>query len=70
MLTDEQCDEFRRLSGRFNDMLRATHEAGRDAGRDSERKRLIALLESFVRDAPDNYSDGLIGAIRVLKDFI
>ena len=28
-LTDEQCDEFRRLPGTFNDMVRAIYEAGR-----------------------------------------
>ena len=27
-LTDEQCDEYRRFNGSFNDMLRATHESG------------------------------------------
>ena len=27
-LTDEQCDEFRRLQMSFNDMVRAIYEAG------------------------------------------
>ena len=27
-LTDEQCEEFRRLPGSFNDMVRAIYEAG------------------------------------------
>lgn len=29
MLTDEQCNEFRRLPMSFNDMVRAIYEAGR-----------------------------------------
>lgn len=29
MLTDEQCNEFRRLPLSFNDMVRAIHGAGR-----------------------------------------
>jgi hypothetical protein len=29
MLTNEQCDEFRRLPLSFNDMVRAIYEAGR-----------------------------------------
>ena len=29
MLTEEQCAEFRRLPGTFNDMVRAIYEAGR-----------------------------------------
>lgn len=29
MLTDDQCNEFRRLPGTFNDMVRAIYEAGR-----------------------------------------
>ena len=29
MLTDDQCAEFRRLPGSFNDMVRAIYEAGR-----------------------------------------
>lgn len=28
MLTDEQCDEFRRTPGTFNDMVRAIYDAG------------------------------------------
>jgi hypothetical protein len=28
-LTDEQCDEFRRTRGSFNDMVRVIFEAGR-----------------------------------------
>ena len=28
MLTDEQCNEFRRMPGSFNDMVRAIYEAG------------------------------------------
>lgn len=28
MLTDEQCNEFRRLPGSFNDMVRAIHRDG------------------------------------------
>lgn len=34
-LTDEQCNEFRRSRGTFNDMVRAIFEAGRmDAAKD------------------------------------
>ena len=29
MLTDDQCDKFRRLPVSFNDMVRAIYEAGR-----------------------------------------
>lgn len=31
-LTDKQCDDFRRLPGSFNDMLRKVFEAGRMTG--------------------------------------
>ena len=30
-ITDEQCDEFRRLPGSFNDMVRAIYRAGRES---------------------------------------
>jgi len=30
ILTDEQCDEFRRLPVSFNDMVRAIYNAGRN----------------------------------------
>jgi hypothetical protein len=30
-LTDEQCDDFRRLPGSFNDMVRAIYRAGRES---------------------------------------
>ena len=33
MLTDDQCDEFRRLPCSFNDMVRAIYESGYDAGK-------------------------------------
>ena len=32
MLTDEQCDEFRRLPLSFNDMVRAIYTAGQKEG--------------------------------------
>ena len=31
-LTDDQCNEFRRLPGSFNDMVRKIYEAGRMTG--------------------------------------
>lgn len=35
-LTDEQCDEFRRLPGSFNDMVRAIYQAGMGARQESD----------------------------------
>jgi len=32
MLTDEECEYFRRLPGSFNDMVRAIHDAGAERG--------------------------------------
>ena len=39
MLTDEQCDEFRRLPLSFNDMVRAIYTAGQKEGAKAERER-------------------------------
>jgi hypothetical protein len=33
-LTDEQCDEFRRMPCSFNDMIRAAYRAGQESMRD------------------------------------
>jgi len=37
MLTDDQCNEFRRLPLSFNDMVRAIYDAGRQQVLDSEK---------------------------------
>lgn len=44
-LTDKQCDEFRRMPGSFNDMVRAIYAAGRKAGLE---EALSALPQSGV----------------------
>ena len=45
-LTDEQCDEFRRLQMPFNDMVRAIYEAGEDAMDDE----IAPQVEFLVRE--------------------
>jgi len=42
-LSDEQCDEFRRYNGSFNDMVRFIYSAGQLI----ERERCAALCESL-----------------------
>ncbi len=43
-LTDEQCDEFRRLPLSFNDMVRAIYEAG------MENAARVCALEAVMFD--------------------
>ena len=80
MLTDEQCDEFRRLPLSFNDMVRAIYEAGR-ASKAAEyahirrEARNAALEEAAERAfdyitlwAPLQHSKDFADSIRALKD--
>lgn len=52
-LTDEQCDEFRRMPASFRDMVRAIHKAGFYKGALSA----TTLLEPFVQDVADQLSE-------------
>lgn len=61
-LTGAQCDEFRRHSGDFNDMLRAVYEAGRASAQCAAniafgthyRRRYDAAVASLVEDYRSN----------------
>ena len=48
MLSDAKCDEFRRLPGSFNTMIRATHDYGRKQ----------ALQEVFKEFCTHKWYDG------------
>lgn len=55
-LTDDQCDEFRRLPVSFNDMLRATYAAG--AASQGEQEPVAWIVEfsrpsGIARNVPD-----------------
>ena len=54
-LTDKQCDEFRRLPGTFNDMVRAIYEAGR-ASKAAEYAYICRTPEGYrlVKITPDS----------------
>ena len=57
MLTDEQCNEFRRLPMSFNDMVRAIYEAGR------------ASKAAEYADVPPEKFKGLYRAIQPVADY-
>jgi len=75
MLTNEQCDEFRRLPLSFNDMVRAIYEAGR-ASKAAEyahirREARNAALEEAAKvcNLPNNFIPAdCADSIRALKD--
>jgi hypothetical protein len=75
MLTDEQCNEFRRLPMSFNDMVRAIYEAGR-ASKAAEyayirREARNAALEEAAKvcNLPNNFIPAdCADSIRALKD--
>jgi hypothetical protein len=51
-LTDEQCDEFRRMPCSFNDMIRAAYRAGQDetayrAGQSEMRERAAEVCAAM-----------------------
>jgi len=49
MLTDEECNKFRRHPGSFNEMVNAIYEAGRLKER--EDKTIITVEDHFVGHA-------------------
>ncbi len=51
MLTDEQCMEFRRMPGSFNDMVRAIHASGAQA----ERERCARVAEKTFKSTEARY---------------
>lgn len=58
-LTDEQCDELRRLPGSFNDMIRKVHEYGRMTGATEAVEVLLDMVEPDGPsiDAIEDYFD-------------
>ena len=79
MLTDEQCDEFRRMNCSFRDMIRAAYAAGRKAGLEEAAVKCIELMKQYRFDKHTHEGLGdirlTIGAqeeiaasIRALKD--
>lgn len=50
VLTDKQCDEFRRTRGSFNTMIRTVYQAGRDA----QLKELIDEIQNIGRGCADS----------------
>lgn len=64
MLTDEQCNEFRRLPGSFNDMVRAIHEAGRQQMKE-EAARVVESIYSN-NESEDAMQVKIVAAIRAL----
>jgi len=79
-LTEEQCDEFRRLPGTFNDMVRAIYEAGR-ASQAAEYAHIRREVRNAALDdvadrafdyltlwAPLQHSKDFADSLRALKD--
>ena len=52
MLTDEQCMEFRRMPGSFNDMVRAIHAAGVQAERERCARVAVEICGYTLDDEP------------------
>lgn len=52
-LTDDQCDEFRRMPASFRDMVRAIHKAGFYQG----TLTATTLLQPFVQDVADQLGE-------------
>lgn len=55
LLTDEQCDEFRRLPVSFNDMVRAIHKAGHAAGRKAALLRAAERAHEYSTWGGSNF---------------
>ena len=73
ILTDEQCNEFRRFNGSFNDMVRHIYQAATLA----ERERMEKHCAEFSQDAYNSwradgnpYDDGQCDAANALSDKI
>lgn len=69
MLTEEQCAEFRRLPGTFNDMIRDIYEAGR-ASKAAEYAHIRREARNAALEEAENYTFANQAAygIRALKD--
>jgi len=59
-LTDDECDEFRRLPGSFNDMMRAVHEDG--------WTRYCGVANEFIGNHYKRKFDALLRALRNKAD--
>jgi hypothetical protein len=60
-LTDEQCNEFRRLDCNFNNMVRAIYNAGRNA----EQERCAGIV--FGQCGSDNVAERTAKAMREVQ---
>lgn len=58
-LTDEQCNDFRRMQGSFNDMVNGIFEAGRMTGAQESIDCILAMIEPCgeAMDAIEEYFD-------------
>ena len=68
-LTDKQCDDFRRLPGSFNDILRKVFEAGRMTGA-QESVDAIRNTEGAdnLSNAADSWKNGMLTAIERIEE--
>lgn len=70
-LTDNQCDELRRLPGSFNDMLRKVHECGRMVGATEAVEQLLDMVapDGPSIDAIEDFFDFKVSRKRPVEDF-
>jgi predicted double-glycine peptidase len=54
MLTDEQCNEFRRMNCSFNDMVRAIYKAGYEHGITDMESLVLMQMDYAKRKAGDH----------------
>ena len=73
MLTDEQCDEFRRLPLSFNDMVRAIYSAGQKDMRERAANRCLVEAKSdelCYQNSGNSYNEGGMDTSYLLEEEI
>jgi len=64
MLTDDECNEFRRLNMSFNDMVRAIYDAGRQS---AFRDTAADMYYQIIPDASNSGADAQLIMYKLFK---